>query len=495
MAVSESMRDPVTVRDLLELPILQLARPEVISGDTSRTVRWLHTSEIFEIHSLLEGDELLLTTGLGLVREPARRLGAYVAELAERSVAGLVLELGRTFAEPPEAMVEAARERDFLFIVLHDVVPWVHVTEAAHRVLVTDEVARLRAAKSLNREFMLAIAKGAELDVALSIAERALGQPVGIRAADGTQRWSDQQVRRVSSASEGLEVLLANSSVVDAELFDIVAQVLPAAFALQTHGEGGRASQRRQRISDIVTDAPHLDARHRRVLAEVGLEPSRRRSVMPFALVTPDPTGLAIRVESVGDRHFENCVATEVGDGIVFIGAGPTPARVRGEEAVLQFAAQLRRDLGACVLIEGEPQRSLAGLGNELHELEMLMTNPAIRRANRLVVTQRETTLLRLISHLDDARAIERFVAHELGPVLEHDARQRPSLMPSLLVWLSSDSKATAAARLGVSRQTMHQRAQLLEGLLDIGPDAPLERRAAVTLAALLWQWRTRSAV
>ena len=56
----------VTVQDLLDLPVLGEARPEVlVGGDLDRRpVRWVHTSEIYEIWPLLRGGEVLLTTGL-----------------------------------------------------------------------------------------------------------------------------------------------------------------------------------------------------------------------------------------------------------------------------------------------------------------------------------------------------------------------------------------------------------------------------------------------
>ncbi|MEV7970084.1 PucR family transcriptional regulator ligand-binding domain-containing protein [Sphaerisporangium sp. NPDC088356] len=62
---------PLTLRELLSFEALRDARPEVLAGETSldRLVRWVHSSEIYEIGSLLTGGELLLTTGLG----PARR--------------------------------------------------------------------------------------------------------------------------------------------------------------------------------------------------------------------------------------------------------------------------------------------------------------------------------------------------------------------------------------------------------------------------------------
>ena len=56
---------PFTVQDLLDLPLMEAARPEVVVGERldTRVVRWIHTSEIYEISPLLKGGEVLLTTG------------------------------------------------------------------------------------------------------------------------------------------------------------------------------------------------------------------------------------------------------------------------------------------------------------------------------------------------------------------------------------------------------------------------------------------------
>ena len=49
-----------TLQDLLDLPLMQSARPEVLFGEDfeQRPVRWIHTSEIFEISPLLKGGEV-----------------------------------------------------------------------------------------------------------------------------------------------------------------------------------------------------------------------------------------------------------------------------------------------------------------------------------------------------------------------------------------------------------------------------------------------------
>src|SRR5215213_1646123 len=55
----------LNLQELLDLPVLRRARPEVVVGShlEARPVRWVHTSEIYEISPLLKGGEVLLTTG------------------------------------------------------------------------------------------------------------------------------------------------------------------------------------------------------------------------------------------------------------------------------------------------------------------------------------------------------------------------------------------------------------------------------------------------
>ena len=59
----------LTLLELLEIPELRRARPRVVTpnADLEKAVRWVHTSEIFEIGPLLKGGEVLMTTGLGLI--------------------------------------------------------------------------------------------------------------------------------------------------------------------------------------------------------------------------------------------------------------------------------------------------------------------------------------------------------------------------------------------------------------------------------------------
>ncbi|CAB4739751.1 MAG: hypothetical protein F2701_01400 [Actinobacteria bacterium] len=490
-----------TARELLELPILRRARPEVLSGHLDVPVRWVHTSEIFEIDALLQGGELLLTTGLGLVREPPHRLAAYIDGLAERRVAGVVLELGRPFAEVPEAMVEAARARELLLIAFHEVVPWVQVTEAAHRLLVSREIEGLRRMSVISRNLLAGVARGSDLPGILEVIAREVGMPVGFIGKDESEVWSSGTsnlpigpfTTRIVQTSHGAvgEIRVPEAAFADSELLDAAASAVAAVVSATPVGDGYRALHLRTRLNDVISAAPEFGSQHRRVLTELAIDPTPLRPTHAFIVIARDSTSPAPLIETIAHRFFGVAVASETALGVLVLAQIPLRTSGSAEDALFQFASDVRRELPGSVLIEGEPQRTMSDLGRELHDLQALVADAAVRRSEHIIIYRRDTTLLRLLAHLDDVSDVERFVSRELAPVLEHDAHNRPPLMPTLLALLSSDSKVAAAERLGVSRQTMHQRSQILEGLLGLGPAAPLTRRAAATLAALLWQWRT----
>src|SRR3954447_12742209 len=121
----------MTLGEVLRLEALRRAGPEVVVGAEllDRPVRWVHTSELAEAAYLLKGGELLLTTGLGIGGRGAVGEAAYVAALAEGGSAALALELGWPFPGVPGALVAACREHALPLVVLHEVVPFVEMTE------------------------------------------------------------------------------------------------------------------------------------------------------------------------------------------------------------------------------------------------------------------------------------------------------------------------------------------------------------------------------
>src|SRR5688500_20361082 len=117
------------VADIAALPNLDL---EVVAGRDAvdREVHWLHVSELEDPTEWLEGGELLLTTGLGVGREPSRQR-EYVRRLAKHGMAGLGFGLGFDFDEVPHALGWEADQRGFPVVSVPYEQPLVAIAGAA----------------------------------------------------------------------------------------------------------------------------------------------------------------------------------------------------------------------------------------------------------------------------------------------------------------------------------------------------------------------------
>jgi len=129
----------LTVRE-----ILADAEVGLLAGEAGLDVpvRWVHISELLDPTPWLSGGELLLTTGLALDGPDRQR--QYIATLADHGLAGLGLGTGFTHDTVPQALIEAAAERDFpLFEVPYEV-PFIALTEQAFTRLVNEQYALLQ---------------------------------------------------------------------------------------------------------------------------------------------------------------------------------------------------------------------------------------------------------------------------------------------------------------------------------------------------------------
>jgi purine catabolism regulator len=176
----------VTLRQILDLDVLRRAGVRVVAGADAldRPVRWVHIAEIADIAKLINGGELLLTTGMGIERAASAQR-RYLAEIAEAGAAGLVVELGRAFGEIPAAMVHAAAQRGFPLIALERETRYIEVTEAVHRAIISDQYELLRQAEAISRDFTDLILSGADIRQIIEHLAEILGNPVVL--ADAAQ--------------------------------------------------------------------------------------------------------------------------------------------------------------------------------------------------------------------------------------------------------------------------------------------------------------------
>ena len=115
----------VPLAEVLELPSFRAAGATVVAGEVGDVmVRWVHSSEVYEMGSLLAGGEVLLTTGLGLHGRSPEQLAAYVEQVADAGCVAIGLEVGRSLFEIPASMSEAADRRGVVLVSFGAVVPF-----------------------------------------------------------------------------------------------------------------------------------------------------------------------------------------------------------------------------------------------------------------------------------------------------------------------------------------------------------------------------------
>ncbi|MEU4642772.1 PucR family transcriptional regulator [Micromonospora sp. NPDC023814] len=192
-----------TVREVLALDPVRHGAPRLVAGDAGldRPVRWVHVAEVPDIATLLGGGELVLTTGIGLpADDPGLR--AFVGDLADVGVSGLVVELGRRYVSGvPRVMAAVAERRGLPLVELRRATPFVRITEAVHALIVDAQLTELRATEEIHQRFTELSVEGAGPGEVVRQAAELSGCPVVLENLS-------RQVLAYDPAGESAELLL-----------------------------------------------------------------------------------------------------------------------------------------------------------------------------------------------------------------------------------------------------------------------------------------------
>ncbi|TNH24772.1 PucR family transcriptional regulator [Micromonospora orduensis] len=192
-----------TVREVLALDPVRHGAPRVVAGDAGldRPVRWVHVAEVPDIATLLGGGELVLTTGIGLPGDDAG-LRAFIGDLADVGVSGLVVELGRRYVSGvPRVMAASAERRGLPLVELRRATPFVRITEAVHALIVDAQLTELRATEEIHQRFNDLSVEGADAAEVIRQAAELSGCPVVLENLS-------RQVLGYDHAGESAELLL-----------------------------------------------------------------------------------------------------------------------------------------------------------------------------------------------------------------------------------------------------------------------------------------------
>lgn len=522
-SASISERSPVTVERALTLTELQRGDPVVRAGrrQLDRPIRWVHAAEVPNIARLLRGNELLLTTGIGLGKR-ALDQRRFIKGLAEREIAGLVIELGQAFDDIPGPFIEEAESWELPLISLQREVPFVEVTEAIHREILERQNMYLERGTEVHDEFSQIILGGGDIaEVMLALAQT-LRNPVlleneqhellchaefrapetevlGVWRTVGSEPAAGPGPREplvlplpMGGADGRLVVLPLDGPIGDLDRVIVERAAWLLALVML------RADQERELSlhtrGDFLVDLAEGRLTPEEAAAEarsLGFHPSGY--MLPVAIRAgqrqPSPRpGRAIDIggdlrNELAQRKLNAVVglksATE--EVLLVIAAASLEERPR----IANQVAAAVREIVARRISDSEPVIAIGGAA-DWTELSSAMretveaAKAAERMERRTWHDAMEADMERLIWQLRDNEALRCFVQRELGPLLEHDRGRKGKLMPTLeALCRQGGNKAETARELFLARQALYNRLRRISEILGFDVTQPENFQAA----------------
>jgi purine catabolism regulator len=144
----------ITVDLILGLSAVTVGAPEVLAGGDKldNPVRWVHVTDVKSLAGILEGGELVLTTGLAF-NESRDEAARYLSELTELSAAGVIVELTDDRGSARTALREAARSASIPVILVSRRIKFVEVTQVVHRMIVAAQLEQVEKARYVHEVF------------------------------------------------------------------------------------------------------------------------------------------------------------------------------------------------------------------------------------------------------------------------------------------------------------------------------------------------------
>lgn len=495
----------LTLAELLALPALTAADPQLVSGDPKRDVRWVHTSEIFDIATLLKGGEALLTSGLGLVAASDARLRTYARSLIEIDVGALLFEVGRTFSEIPTIIADELRDSRVALVRLDGVVPFIDITESAHRLILDAESLTLRASDQATRRLMDVLVKGGGVSAVLSALDDLTGAPAAFIDAEGREVAASGPVpSNARELERPVEVfgerrgVIRSAAAVTAD-HRVVIDRGAAAIALELARSGSTMPTRRYAHEQLLHSVLHDDLNTADLESRAGAlgVVVDRRTELVAVLCAPGAgrsvDDAYVQLVDAVPRVFGPAVIGRVGQSIAIIATIATSVDQTALRSKLAAATAGPASLFRYVTV-GRRAADWAGASASLQEaIDGAVFAPLLGSIEPLLAE--DTALFRLLREIEKSGALDDFITRQLGPVLDADARRGSDLLRTLAeLFRAGGSRSAAAQALGVRRQTLYDRLRRIEELLGAAVVSDPLRAVTVHVAILGWSMVTRTA-
>ncbi|WP_338113230.1 PucR family transcriptional regulator [Paenibacillus artemisiicola] len=144
--------EQLTVRDVLARPAFRHAYLAAGRAGLGRPVRWVHIIEVIRFDQLLQGGEMILTTGAAFKNDTAAFL-TYLDQLVRCEAACLCIEMGHHVSSVPDEWLREAEAVGLPVIVFPRSVRFIDITQDIHAYRINQHHRALQELEKTSRAF------------------------------------------------------------------------------------------------------------------------------------------------------------------------------------------------------------------------------------------------------------------------------------------------------------------------------------------------------
>jgi purine catabolism regulator len=523
------MKSYLTIREILKRRRFETA--EVVAGEAGlyRLVKWVHVVEVIQIKKLLNGNELILTTGLGW-KENKELFISLLRQLIECNTSGLCIEMGTHTSVIPQEVIDIANEHQFPIILFHEEVPFVEITQDIHSLVINQHYQMISDLESYSQKLnkmlleinhyeeilkffqkyldvqVVALFKENEINMIPEVSEKKRSRL--LQKIKATHAKSDTSVARqpVQILGNQYAELVITTTEREINEFDIlILDRTTTALAQHLLRDLYVGEKRKTKETEWMTD--WLEGQHnvediRQHLAYLEPELKLNGAIVCICKVDPlisspqnDTTYFKLLFRTIFEQQGFYLFCTEMRQQMIFILGNKRVAKTWKERMVEAFN-RLEK-----VEYSGKHNISTVSFGvgkfvNKLSDIhisfktakETLLLQDMLSKESKSYFYD-DLHLYRIISLINKHTDMQEIVMEYLEPVMEYDKKYNGKLMETLKTYLACNgSKQETAKKLFVVRQTLYHRIEKIEKLLGSNFMNP-EKRLAIEIMILAHEY------
>ncbi|EFV75222.1 hypothetical protein HMPREF1013_04655 [Bacillus sp. 2_A_57_CT2] len=507
----------LSVDEILKQKSFQTAKIVAGKKGVTRTVKWVHVMEITNVSNLLNGNELILTTGIGW-KDIEGSLLSLVKQLIECQVSGLCVELGEYVSEISSDLIKLADRFNFPIIVFNREVRFVDITEEIHTLIIKRNYQMVTDLEEYSRKLNEVLLEADPKMAVLNMLQKQLQLPVIYLSNDGhdsivsnkSEKENHSLLRLVKESSLGKKEFITRQkinvlnqdyaeliiidkadSVTEFEklLLDRTVTALAQIILRELWTEERRKAKQTDWIQKWL-NGEHNEEQIKRYLEEITPGIKLERAIVVLIKVDLDPddsniTYLKLFLRNIFQNQGFHLLPAMMENSLVLI-LIDNGSQSNYKQRV---GIAIERIIKTKYLTKHSYPHLQISVGKPVHHLTEIKKSYELAKEASIIrekVRNEKTSyfyedlhIYRIINAAYDQGILYEFVSDYLKPVIIFDRQNNTKLMNTLRLYLKfNGSKKETAKHLFIVRQTLYHRLEKLYELIGEDFMEPPKRQA-----------------